>query len=127
MLPLIAHLFGDYVFQNSWMATQKTRRSVPCIVHVFCYAACFALLLRPSLAALALIAGTHFLIDRFRLARYIIWAVEQAAPSSYRSSWERCATTGYAPDTPAWLSTWLLIIVDNTLHLAINYVALTYL
>jgi hypothetical protein len=28
---------------------------------------------------------------------------------------------------PAWLSTWLLILVDNTMHLTINWICLTFL
>ena len=39
------------------------------------------MLFRPSLAALAVIAGSHILIDRFRLARF-----EQAMPT-YRLAW----------------------------------------
>jgi hypothetical protein len=39
----------------------------------------------------------------------------------------RACPTGYPPTTPIWLSTWLLIVADNTLHLAINYAALRWL
>lgn len=109
------------------------------------------------------ILSTHFLIDRFRLARYVVWAKNWLGP------WSRMETvgeavermkasgemprpvilpgqkidivlqrirfiaplsdcqTGYPPSTPIWLSTWLLIIADNTIHLAINYAALKYL
>lgn len=109
------------------------------------------------------IFGTHFLIDRYRLARYVVWAKNWLGP------WSRMETvgeavermkasgemprpvilpsqkidivprricfiaplsdcpTGYPPSTPIWLSTWLLIIADNTLHLAINYAALRWL
>lgn len=38
-----------------------------------------------------------------------------------------CSATGYPPETPVWLSTWLMIIADNTLHLTINFLALRYL
>lgn len=32
--------------------------------------------------------------------------------------------TGYQDDVPAWLSVWLLIITDNTLHLICNGLAI---
>jgi hypothetical protein len=42
--------------------------------------------------------------------------------------WQSCKDTGgYAPNTPAFMWVWLMIIADNTLHLAINYVALRWL
>jgi hypothetical protein len=38
-----------------------------------------------------------------------------------------CRATGYPPNSPIWLSTWLLIIADNVLHLTVNFAALKYL
>jgi hypothetical protein len=67
---------------------------------------------------------THYFIDRFRLARYLIWAKNHLGPGNAR--WEFCAATGYPPDVPAWLSVWLLILADNILHICIN-VALKFL
>jgi ABC-type multidrug transport system permease subunit len=33
----------------------------------------------------------------------------------------------YPYNSVPWMSTWLLIVADNTLHLSINYLALRYL
>jgi hypothetical protein len=41
--------------------------------------------------------------------------------------WEDCSTTGYHKDTPAWLSFFLMVACDNTLHLCINYLSLKWL
>jgi len=73
MSELLCHLFGDFVIQNHWMATQKTKSSFVAAVHALTYGIPF-LLLTHSPAALAVIIGTHFLIDRFRLARHVVWA-----------------------------------------------------
>jgi hypothetical protein len=74
----------------------------------------------------AVIGVTHFFIDRFRLARYVCWYKNFIAP---RSSWPSgpITPTGYADSVPVWLSTWLLIITDNAMHLIINGLALYYL
>ncbi len=40
--------------------------------------------------------------------------------------WVECKLTGYDPDRPIWLTVWLSIITDNSMHIAINYVALRY-
>lgn len=117
---VIAHAVGDYVLQSDWMANEKARSSVAAGAHVATYMLPF-LALRPSARALAIIAGTHFLIDRFRLARYVCWAKNWIAPPGQD---HEMTATGYPADRPAWLSTWLLIITDNILHIVINAWAL---
>ncbi len=121
---LLAHLVGDYVLQSDWMATQKTSRLSVATAHALCYSLPF-LALRPSLAAWCVIVATHALIDRYRLARYVVWAKEWLAPVRPRPLAE--CPTGYSADKPAWLAVWLLIIADNTMHVAINGAALRWL
>jgi hypothetical protein len=76
--------------------------------------------------ALAIIGGTHFILDRFRLAKQISWFKNQVAvPKSSRYTWsEGAQNAGYSKDVPPWLSTWLMIITDNTIHMAINHMAI---
>ncbi len=151
MIQLLLHLIGDYLTQSHWMAENKTKRSWPALVHAVIYSLPF-LILKPSLAAFAVILGTHFLIDRFRLARFVVWAKNCALnPNSFKHGWptglmicgfadeherdshhaslqwSNCSPTGYPSEVPAWLSVWLLIAADNVLHLAINYSALRWL
>ncbi len=122
---LIAHAVGDYVLQSDWMANEKTKKSVAALAHVITYTLPFLWLTR-SLSALAVILVTHFVIDRWRLARYVCWAKNWLAPVANRP-WSECTATGYPPDRPAWLSVWLLIITDNLMHVIINGLALKYL
>lgn len=120
---LLAHLFGDYIAQSHWMATEKTKRWWPAIAHAATYTACYLPVTR-SIPALLVIGGTHTVIDRYRLARHLIWAKNQLGPARYRNGH---TATGYAEDVPPWLAVWLLIACDNTLHLAINTAAVTWL
>jgi len=135
---LIAHAVGDYVVQSDWMANTKTKKSIAALAHVLTYTLPFLFLTR-SPAALAIIAGTHFIIDRWRLARYVCWAknwlgagkfvVQEPLGEVYLPAnlpWSECKATGYTPDTPPWLAVWLLIIVDNTMHVICNGLALHY-
>ncbi|MDB5042153.1 MAG: hypothetical protein JWN27_2879 [Candidatus Eremiobacteraeota bacterium] len=144
---LIAHLIGDYILQTDAMATRKTKQTLWALAHVITYGLPF-LFLRPSWAALAVIVGTHFFIDRFRLARYVVAAKNSITdPANARRFFS--SQTGYLEDvlesvlasdgatvigcrtvafgTPPWMAVWLLIIADNTLHVAINAAALTWL
>jgi hypothetical protein len=124
---LLAHLLGDYVLQSDWMAQEKTRRWGVAIVHAVVYSLPFLLLCSPSLEAMAVIIPTHAVIDRLRLAKYVCYAKNFMAPRWYWHLWKDCEATGYHKDRPPWMSVWLLILADNTLHLLINHGALSLL
>lgn len=126
-VQLLCHLLGDYVLQSSWMANNKVRRWFPAIVHACVYFLPFFFIIHPSPTATLVIIGTHALIDRFRIARYMAYANHFLAPPRDWKTWADCNVTGYHKDTPPFLATWLMIIVDNTMHLAINALALAYL
>lgn len=115
---IVAHLVGDYLLQSHWMATEKTRRSLAAAIHAITYTLPF-LLITTSVSALLVICGTHFLIDRFRIARFVVWFKN--------GPWLPLTNTGYQPDVPSWLAVWLLIFADNTLHLIINGLAIAFL
>ena len=76
---LVAHAVGDYILQSDWMANEKTKKNVAAVAHVATYTLPF-LFLTQSLVALLLIAGSHFVIDRWRLARYVCWLKNFLAP-----------------------------------------------
>jgi hypothetical protein len=115
---ILAHLVGDYILQSHWMAQEKTKQSFAAGVHAVSYTVPFVFLSQ-NWVALAAICGSHFMIDRFRLARWVVWFKNGYAFSGLPTA------TGYRDDVPAWLSVWLLIIADNTLHLICNGIALT--
>lgn len=122
---ILAHLVGDYLFQSDWMANEKTKQSFAAAVHALCYSLPF-LLFRPSLSAFAFIACSHFVIDRWRLARFAVFAKNFIAPRAAWPTWARCRNTGYDESRPPFLAVWLLIIADNTLHLMCNGIALRW-
>jgi hypothetical protein len=113
---ILAHLTGDYLVQTHHQAVEKTGAWGPALAHAVTYTACHLPLTR-SPWRLALIGGTHAVIDRYRLAKHVVWAKNQLAPASHRPPH---TATGYPEETPAWLATWLMIAADNTLHLLIN-------
>lgn len=124
MEQLLLHLIGDYVLQTDWMARTKTRASLVALGHAAVYSAPF-LVLSPSAAALAVIAVSHFLIDRYRLARHVAFAKNKV--TDWRLTWAECRVTGFPDGVPPGQAFWLMIMIDNTLHLSINYAALRWL
>ena len=124
---LLAHLVGDYLLQSHWMATEKVKRWWPALAHGVAYTLPFLIITR-SLWALLAIGGTHAVIDRYRVAKYVSWAKNLIGPKSFRTPLSEAVTnSGYAAAVPAGLATALLIIADNTMHLAINTGALYWL
>jgi hypothetical protein len=138
---LVAHLVGDYLLQSDWMASEKTKRWSVALIHGFVYSMAFLAFTRVSLAAHLVIWLSHALIDRYRLARFVVYAKNFIAPPLERvykdgayvattrlwNPWSECSGTGYHQDRPAWLAVWLLIIADNTMHIIINGLALEFL
>lgn len=149
MIQLILHLIGDYVTQSDWMANNKTKASFPAFCHALVYSLPFLFI--GSWLAVLVIFATHFAIDRWRLAVYVVWlknvvlgegvmfiaCITMPQERFHREmdrimrskelNWENCKATGYPSDRPAWMAVWLLIAADNTIHLAINYAALLWL
>jgi hypothetical protein len=132
----LAHAFGDYVVQSNWQAQSKTQRQPAwaagvgvgvrtAALHAATYTACFLPLTRDP-RRLLVVGGTHFVIDHWRLARYVVWAKNQAAPRAWRYPLSAAGPFGYGPEVPDWLAGWLLFVADNAIHLAINEAALTY-
>lgn len=118
MIQLLFHAWGDYITQNDWMATNKINNNLKgwlaAFIHVTIYSLPFLLI--GSYTAVFVIWITHFFIDKFRLAKYLIQL----------KNWT-FTKTGFPEGTPAFLTVWILIIVDNILHITINYLSLKYL
>ena len=124
MLQLILHLIGDYITQTDYMANNKTKSLRIAFLHAIVYTIPF-ILVTQSPVALLVILISHAIIDRYRLARYVIFAKNYLNDRTLK--WEDCNKTGYPNNRPEWLTVWLMIIADNTLHLTINFIAITFM
>jgi len=147
MPQLFCHLFGDYILQSDYQAMNKSKHSLPCLIHVLIYTACF-LVITTSWKALLVIGITHFILDRWHFFnKRLIWLKNHIGPGFKFVPFEKCNATGYYDNimnevtgkpftnevingfSPRlnYITIWLYIVTDNTLHLVINYLALTYL
>jgi hypothetical protein len=125
MGQLILHLIGDYIAQSDWMAQNKTKSWFPALCHAIIYSLLFCFI--TDYKALLVIFITHYFIDRYRLARYVVFIKNFIISPFPKPKWEDCKATGYPSSNPIWLSIWLLIVTDNTMHLAINYLSIKFL
>lgn len=156
ILFFICHLVGDFWLQSDWMALNKPKPGwegfFACLVHVLIYTSVFFIVFNPSWWALLLIGGSHFILDRWPIIiKRMIWCKNHFHfdPKVTYPEFGWCNTTGYYDDSPYntynkvsvlndptekygkprhfFITIWLYIISDNTLHLIFNYVALSLL
>jgi hypothetical protein len=129
-IQVFCHVVGDFFLQSDWQANNKYKHKLVALFHAILYTVPFLvaklLLSTGSWISLIVICLTHAIIDHYKLANYVGWAknwigFERPQP------WYLCKATGYNADRPVWLTVWLSIITDNTIHLTINYLALKYL
>ncbi len=118
MEQLLAHLFGDYILQSGKMAVEKSRSWGWAVFHVSLYILPFLLLTRNPVA-LAIIGGTHLLIDRFSLAKYIMYFKGTEPNDVFMYS------NGMVVPSFSGNLFLVYVVTDNSLHLIINYFALT--
>src|ERR1051326_690388 len=141
MDQLLCHLVGDYWLQGDYVALNKSKNTLVCAIHCLLYTLPF-LLITQSKLVLAAIFISHFFIDRFYLARYLIWVKNHLAPGFRYPPWGLCDRTGhydahdleptlrvlsYGEPRPFYISVWLMIICVNSLHVLCNYAALRWL
>lgn len=103
---LMAHLVGDYLWQNDWMAQNKKKATLPCLVHCALYTSAIAMFTFRDgwgLAAWAAVFAMHFVQDRTKIVNWLMQMVGQ----------REFAKPPLAP--------WSIIVVDNTLHLLVLY------
>ena len=116
MEQIICHLIGDYWLQNDWMALNKKKNAAIALLHSFIYTLPF-LFITHSFWALFVICTTHAFIDGTDLVNRL----------NRIKNWNFKTEDGYGEDRPVWLRVWLIIVQDNSLHLLLNYLAITYL
>lgn len=100
---LVAHLIGDYLLQNDWMALNKKNRSFPCLVHCAAYTSAVALLTMWPWWTLAIVFVTHFIQDRTQIV----------------AAWMR--TIGQEKFMGPPCAPWSIIVVDNVWHIVVLY------
>src|SRR5438045_1396484 len=66
---LACHFVGDFAFQSTWMSVEKGKSWEVNFYRSATYTAVFVLFAHPSILAIAILFGTHFVIDPLK-ARY---------------------------------------------------------
>ena len=100
---LIAHLVGDYILQSDWMAENKKKSNIACLIHTIFYVLPFLLISYISLWQIIIMAIQHYYQDRYN---FVVWFMKVKGSPNFAKS----------PMTP-----WSIILTDNILHLCFIY------
>ena len=95
---IYAHLIGDYILQNDFMAQNKKKSWKHCLLHVFVYMLPF-LFCDISSLAFVLIAVQHYILDKTMIVGWFM---------KIKGS-EQFATGPLYP--------WSWVVMDNILHI----------
>lgn len=119
---LLCHLIGDYLFQSSWMATNKKKPSLKgelaCHVHCFLYTLVF-LSITTNFNELFWIYAMHYIIDRTKIVDWMIAIRDQCIYKGYDLS-----NLGLPLERPKFIAFFVYVMCDNTLHLLFNFIIL---
>ena len=105
---IYAHLIGDFIIQNDWMAQHKKESSFRCLAHIVTYMLPF-LFCGLSWFQLFLIAIQHYSVDR---TGFVVWLMNIKGSRKFAEG----------PCFP-----WSIIVVDNTLHILWMAMVVEYL
>jgi hypothetical protein len=115
---LCGHLVGNYIWQNEWMAEEKTKNKLVCLVHCLLYTS--AIFMSSfwwcpwEWMGLTFVFWCHFFMDYFALAREFMEYMEFSDQS----------VSATKPHNP-W-SIHVFIMADNTFHLLILAIVVTF-
>jgi hypothetical protein len=103
---LLAHLIGDYILQNDWMAKNKKTNTWACIAHVLTYMIPFIPLCWFGLSPFAwgLIGYQHYIQDR---SNFVAWFMDKKGSKDFMN----------APMGP-----WSIVLTDNILHISFMWI-----
>ena len=98
---MIAHLIGDYILQNDWMAKNKKINDRACFYHAALYIVPFLPLLFYGIQwwQLAIICAQHYFQDR---SGFVLWLMKK---------------TGSEEFTKPPMGPWSIVVVDNIIHI----------
>ena len=83
MSPYVAHLIGDFILQNEWMAMNKKQNTAPCLVHGLVYLVPF-LICNLQWWQIALIGFQHFAQDRTGFVFWWLRVWKRADPDQWQ-------------------------------------------
>ena len=135
---LLGHLVADYLFQNEWMAMNKSQNTyvgwnaalIHCIIYTL--AVCLFMWKFDNLWVM-IVFLTHFPIDKFALANVYMHYIKGKSMKNYVKKDDWMGDIKYAPIAKKVLNRYDILeggftsivytVTDNTMHILLMYIA----
>lgn len=122
---MLGHLVGDYIFQNDWMALNKSKKNslgrLACFVHCTIYSACVCIYTVLDPVWFCLVFLSHYPIDRMALADD--W--NEVKGNTRLSKWMTSSTKGLGwartEQVSSAFQAIIYVVQDNTMHLMLMW------
>jgi hypothetical protein len=125
---ILGHLVGDYVFQNTWMAMNKSGSSFKCFIHCLIYTASVCLIMFDfRISWIVLVFLSHYFIDRYSLADKWLYFFKSRSLKDFLANGEKNIPEGDNKwkwnyyGLRAGFTSFVYIATDNTFHLLLMY------
>lgn len=115
---IFAHMIGDFVLQNQWMASNKYDNYLVALIHGAFYTVPF-LILFGFCWQLIPICILHTLIDHYKVP--LLWAKFWGIGMDGWLPQRILKSKNNTKEAPDHIKHWLWIILDQIMHLTINY------
>ena len=135
---LFGHLFGDYVFQNSWMALNKSKDWKPLVAHCALYSTIVITFVTIAGVKLGFLGGmliylSHIVLDG---TNFVKWWCNFYGIRSWDTYLPRVeitneidynAQTTVAETISTSVGVLVYVVIDNTLHLFMMFYIIKYM
>ena len=129
---LIAHLIGDYLLQNNWMALRKGKKLYALSLHCAIYALCFGIIFQDFFVFLA-VYWLHLILDKsYKGATITEWWLRLIGGRSLKSVFQPLSKD-MCQNSPAVLALYsgftavIYCICDFLLHFTFQYPAILWI
>jgi hypothetical protein len=109
---IYAHLIGDFLIQNDWMAKGKKESSLICLTHVLTY-------LIPFIFVGSYMDGwkVHIVMFQWEPLYFVVVGLQHFAQDKTNIVVESMKATGKGDFAKPPMAPWSVIITDNILHI----------
>ena len=126
---ILAHLVGDYLFQNNYMALNKHKYNLKgwftCTLHCIIYSIIVCLMLNIfNIKGLIFIFFSHFILDKFGIVEWYLKIIKGRSIDRFLK--EERNYLSNMDLIQAGFTTLVYVVVDNTMHLLIMYYGLKF-
>jgi hypothetical protein len=120
---LLGHLAGDYLFQNDWMALNKSKRDwsgwLACTTHCVIYSLVVCLFTEMNIEWFCLVFLSHYFIDHYSLGNLVSKLKGNSTLKEYCNKTPDKNTN--LNELKSSFAAFVYIAQDNTMHLILMY------